>query len=127
MSNWTTEPQPFGPNHAPLLEGLSSDDGKTPVPVAVDPATGRILVSSSGATVYSKPTDLYGIQAISNDGTYKYFFFEDADTNYYVLRKLIATSVFSYVAGNGSYTTVYQSSVLGPSGSPNWQSYGLTF
>jgi hypothetical protein len=48
MSNWTKEPQPFGANHAPLLEGISSVDGETPVPVAVDPATGAILTESSG-------------------------------------------------------------------------------
>src|SRR6185503_14848869 len=50
MANWSNEPQPFGANHAPLLTGLSSVDGLTPVPVAVDPITGRILTSSTGAT-----------------------------------------------------------------------------
>lgn len=52
MANWTIEPQPFGPNHAPLLAGLSSIDGVTSVPVAVDPSTGAILTeaSTSGGT-----------------------------------------------------------------------------
>lgn len=45
---WTNEPQPFGANHVPLLTGLSSVDGLTPVPLAADPATGKLLVSSSG-------------------------------------------------------------------------------
>lgn len=45
---WTTEVQPFGPNHAPLLTGLSSSDGKTPVPVAVDPATGSLATTGGG-------------------------------------------------------------------------------
>jgi hypothetical protein len=48
MANWTTEPQPFGPNRVPLLTGLSALDGKTPVPVAVDPATGQLQVSGGG-------------------------------------------------------------------------------
>jgi hypothetical protein len=43
MANWTNEQQPFGVNHAPLLAGTSVNDGKTGVPVAVDPTTGRIL------------------------------------------------------------------------------------
>lgn len=49
MANWTTKKQPFGANHVPLLEGLSSTDGITPVPVAVDPATGAILTEGGGA------------------------------------------------------------------------------
>lgn len=47
MSNWTTAPQPFGPNRHPLLEGLSALDGATPVPVAVDPATGALSTSAT--------------------------------------------------------------------------------
>lgn len=50
MPNWTTEPQPFGPNHAPLLEGLSAVDGVTPVPVAVVPGTGAVLTYASGGS-----------------------------------------------------------------------------
>lgn len=48
MANWTIENQPFGGNRAPLLTGVSESDGKTPIPVAVDPATGRLLVNSVG-------------------------------------------------------------------------------
>ncbi len=44
---WTNEPQPFGKNHAPLLAGVSSIDGVTPVPIAVDPTTGAILNSTA--------------------------------------------------------------------------------
>lgn len=47
MSIWTTEPAPFSQNHTPLLIGLSSSDGTTPVPVAVDPATGKLSTSAS--------------------------------------------------------------------------------
>jgi len=50
MTNWTTEPQPFGANHAPLLEGVSAIDGKTPVPVAVVPSTGAVLTYASGGS-----------------------------------------------------------------------------
>jgi hypothetical protein len=53
MANWTNEPQPYGANHSPLLAGLSSADGKTPVPIAVDPSTGGLLTSGSGASSVS--------------------------------------------------------------------------
>lgn len=69
----------------------------------------------------------YGIQAISDDGTYKYFFFEDNDANYYILRKHIANKVFDYTAGTGGYSTVYQNSTSGPSGSPTWGDKGTIF
>jgi hypothetical protein len=78
--------------------------------------------SSSG-----KATDAYGIQAISDDGTYKYFFFEDASANYYVMRKHQTNSTFSYTKGTGGYSSVYQSAILGPSGTPTWADYGTTF
>jgi hypothetical protein len=48
MSIWTTFRNPFGANRVPLLWGLSSADGKTPVPVSVDPNTGEILVNVAG-------------------------------------------------------------------------------
>jgi len=45
MTNWTNERQPFGPNREPLMAGASTVDGKTSVPVAVDPITGAIQVA----------------------------------------------------------------------------------
>lgn len=69
----------------------------------------------------------YGIQAISDDGTYKYFFFEDNDANYYILRKHIANKVFDYTAGTGGYSSVYQDATSGPSGSPTWGDKGTIF
>lgn len=58
MVNWTTEPQPFGANHVPLIEGLSSVDGTTPVPIAVDPTSGALLASvvsgGGGGTQYAE-------------------------------------------------------------------------
>lgn len=49
MSIWTNEVQPFGANRTPLLVGLSSTDGATPVPVAVDPTSGAVLTSGGGS------------------------------------------------------------------------------
>lgn len=78
---------------------------------------------------YSRATDSYGIQAISNDGTYKYFFFENDSGFWYVMRKNLLTKVFDYARGvtNNGYQSVYQSSILGPSGTPTWASRGATF
>lgn len=82
---------------------------------------------ASSTSGVSKATAAYSISAISDDGTYKYFWFEDADLNYYIMRKNLTTSVFTYTKGTGGYAAVYQSSILGPSGSPTFASYGATF
>lgn len=101
--------------------GLATDTGQ---------ATGNASLSSIDTKldgIISKATDAYSIAAISDDGTYKYFWFEDAALNYYIMRKTLATSIFLYTKGTGGYASVYQSSILGPSGSPTFASYGNTF
>lgn len=82
---------------------------------------------SGGSSSGGKATDAYAWQATSDDGTYKYFFFENATPDYYILRKHKTTKVATYDAGTGSYTAVYQSDTLGPSGTPTWATYGATF
>lgn len=72
-------------------------------------------------------TKAYAISAVADDGTYKYFYFEDASLNYYVMRKHKTNKVFTYTKGTGGYSAVYQSAILGPSGSPTFASYGTTF
>lgn len=87
-----------------------------------------VTVKSGGSSSSSgKTTDAYGWQATSDDGTYKYFYFEDASANYYVMRKHKTNKVATYTKGTGGYTTVYVSSSAGPSGSPTWSTYGGTF
>lgn len=112
-----------------IVRGQNPTDGNFYNIAAVDNGDGTFgLSTSSGATASGgKATDAYGIQAISDDGTYKYFFFEDASANYYVMRKNLSTSVFTYTKGTGGYSSVYQSSILGPSGTPTWADYGATF
>jgi len=105
---------------------------------SIDTAS-RLKPESVGAKILN-PTDIataidsntsesskYGIQAVSDDGTYKYFFFESDDTNYYVMRKHKTTKVFSYTKGNGSYTTIYQNETSGPNNSPTWKTRGSIF
>lgn len=111
-----------------MLDWLKSIDAasrkypQAPTTVKVTNTDGTEIGSTSG-----KATGSYSISAISDDGTYKYFWFEDADLNYYIMRKTLATSVFTYTKGTGGYAAVYQSDVLGPSGSPTFASYGNTF
>lgn len=102
--------------NAPAFVTLEGD-GSIPVTV----------VAGGGSSSSGKATDAYGIQAVSDDGTYKYFFFEDASLNYYIMRKTLATKVFTYTKGTGGYAAAYQSAILGPSGSPTFASYGTTF
>lgn len=92
-------------------------DGSVPVTVVAGGSGG-----SGGAAISS-----YAIQAVADDGTYKYFYFEKADLNWYILRKHKANKVFTYWAGTGGYTSVYVSAVAGPSGVPVWDTYGATF
>lgn len=97
-----------------------------------DPTTGKatqITTTSDGKLPVApdKATNAYSIVAISEDATYKYFWFEDADKNYYIMRKHLTNLVFTYTKGTGGYEAVYQSAILGPSGSPTWDSYGDTF
>lgn len=83
--------------------------------------------SSSITVAPPKASDEYGINAISEDATYKYFWFEADDLDYYIMRKNKTTSVFEFTKGTGGYETVYQSEILGPSGTPTWGTRGETF
>lgn len=105
---------------------IGGTDGSTVNRLKVN-SDGSINVTGGSSGGAAKATDAYGIQAVSDDGTYKYFFFEDASANYYIMRKAIATKVFTYTKGAGGYAAVYVSSSAGPSGSPTWASYGTTF
>ncbi len=93
-------------------------------------ATNGVWVNVKAGTITSAPakaSDAYGIQAISDDGTYKYFFFEDDSAKYYVMRKHKTNKTFSYTKGTGGYASVYVNSTSGPSGSPTWADRGPTF
>jgi len=52
-------------NHVPTLTGVSSVDGVTIIPVAVDPSTGRVLVDSTGG--FSNPMTTTGDIIYSSD------------------------------------------------------------
>jgi hypothetical protein len=80
-----------------------------------------------GSGASGKATNGYSISAISETATYKYFFFEDASLNWYILRKTLATNVFEYTKGTGGYESVYVDATSGPSGSPTFDTYGATF
>ena len=90
-------------------------------------SSGNIPVSSGSSGGAAKATDAYAWQATSDDGTYKYFYFEDASANYYIMRKHKTNKVATYTKGTGGYASVYVSASAGPSGSPTWASYGTTF
>lgn len=63
---WTSNEQPFGVNHAPLLTGVSSVDGRTGIPVAVDPTTGSLIAAVTTPLVTSP---LVGQSKIAVTGT----------------------------------------------------------
>ena len=75
----------------------------------------------------AKIKDSYAIQAKSNDGTYTYYFRENATPDYALMRKHDTTGVWSFAKGTGSYTTVYVDESSAPTGSPTWGTYGAIF
>lgn len=122
---------PTDVNRVPFLAAADSTAPSLPQVLYADHTTHELLVKDSGVvaaiSALAKPTAAYSIQAISEDATYKYFFFEDASANYYIMRKTLATNVFKYTKGTGGYSSVYVDSTHGPSGSPTWADYGATF
>ncbi len=91
----------------------------------------RVKVNSDGELVTSisptRPTDPYGYQAKSTTATHSHYFFEDADGNWYIKRKTLATEVFDYTKGTGGYDTVFVDKDSAPSGTLTWGSFGDTF
>jgi hypothetical protein len=105
----------------------TSTDGRLNVYRLKVNSDGSIDVNGASSSSGGKATDAYGWQATSDDGTYKYFYFEDASANYYIMRKHKTNKVATYTKGTGGYASVYVSSSAGPSGSPTWAAYGTTF
>jgi len=104
---------------------VATNSAGVPVPIQLD-ADGNLPTAAAPSTP-AKASDAYGITAISDDGTHKYFWFEADDADYYIMRKNKTTSVFTFTKGTGGYTTVYVDSTSGPSGSPTWGTRGRTF
>ena len=69
-----------------------------------------------GSTTGGSPLAKYFYSAKSETATYKYFFFEDADENWYIARKVLATGVFDYAVGTGGYQSVYDDATSDPIG-----------
>lgn len=92
-------------------------------------AAGELVTTTSagGGSSSSKAINAYAYSAKAVTATYKYFYFEDASLNWYVMRKNISTGVVDYTKGTGGYATVYVDAVSAPSGSPTYASYGTTF
>lgn len=107
---------------------LTAVDQITGLPFYVegDSTTGAIKTTGGASGGAAKPSDAYGIQAISQTATHKYYYFEDDVNNWYILRKTLATSVFDYAKGTGGYTSVYTNSTSDPSGGV-FGTYGATF
>lgn len=88
----------------------------------------QVTINDDGSIpIASKATDRYAYSAKSETATYKYFFFEDKDGNWYILRKTLATEVVRYAKGTGGIDSVFDSSTTDPSGSVTFASYATTF
>ena len=88
----------------------------------------QVTINDDGSIpTASKATDRYAYSAKSETATYKYFFFEDKDGNWYILRKELATEIVRYAKGTGGIDSVFDSSTTDPSGSVTFASYATTF
>lgn len=65
--SWVSNYNKFGANRTPVMQGLSSTDNVTPVPVAVDPATGEIL--TSGTSTITGDITINGLSGTGFDTT----------------------------------------------------------
>ena len=66
-------------------------------------ASGNLKTSSTGGS----SATVWGINNKEATATYKYFGFQDASGNWYIMRKTIATNIFEYVAGASAYATAW--------------------
>lgn len=98
---------------------------QTPTVLKVTNVDGSPIGGSSGGAV--KATDAYSYQAKSNDGTYTYWFFEDADGDWYIRRKHDTNETHTFTKGTGGYSSVFVNKNSAPLGSPTWADYGTTF
>lgn len=121
----------FDEQYGVSSSAMLGEDGSVLRRVKVN-SSGELVVSSTsssggGGIPANKATDAYAYQAKSNDGTYKYFFYEDGAGNWYIMRLVITTGVATYTKGTGGYTSVYVDSTSAPSGSPTWSTYDVVF
>jgi hypothetical protein len=77
--------------------------------------------------VITKIPTTWGCCADSLTATYQYFFFEDKNLNYKIVRETLATGVIAYATGTGGYSSVYVNNTSDPAGSPTWGTYGEIF
>ena len=111
-----------------LTGHIKYDDPANPTSISrTNLATEETLQAVLAASGGGKATNMYGYQSKSTTATHKYFFYEDASLNWYIMRKTIATGVMDYTKGTGGYASVYVDSTSAPSGSPTFASYGNTF
>ncbi len=82
---------------------------------------------STMAASAGTPTAPFSFSAKSDDGTYTYYYFEDASDNWYIRRKNQTTLVHTFTRGTGGYSSVYTDSTHGPSGSPTFENFGSIF
>jgi hypothetical protein len=66
----------------------------------------KIAVTNPDGSLIGGSTT-WGISDIEATATYKYFGFQDASANWYIMRKTIATKKFEYAAGASAYSTAW--------------------
>lgn len=107
-----------------VIKGKTTADQS--VAVKVDDE-GRLILDPTSVGSPGKPTNNFSYSAKSLNGSYKYFYFEDKDNNWYIMRKNTSTEVVDYATGTGGVSSVFVDKDSPPSGSPTFASYASTF
>lgn len=102
---WTDKRQPFGKNHVPVLTGWASDGSNVAVPVAVDPATGEILVDASVTVSASTSANLYTGQKTVGTSQVQVSSSSHALNNGVIIKSLSTNSAAIYVGLTGVTTS----------------------
>lgn len=108
-----------------VIKGKTAADQT--ISVRVDDEGRLVLDPTSVGGASGKPTDSYSYSAKSVSGANTYFFFEDKDANWYIMRKNSTTEVVDYAKGTGGVSSVFVDATSPPSGSPTFASYAATF
>src|SRR5882724_1339607 len=108
---WPTDVQPFGPNRTPLLTGVSSVDGTTPVPVAVDPTNGQVQTGGSGSGGSTSAT-LYTGQRTVNTTAVQLSLTSKALSNGVIVKAPVSNSASIFIGLTG--VTISTGDILEP-------------
>ncbi len=107
---WPTNYNKFGDNRTPVLQGLSSTDNTTPIPVAVDPVTGEILTNatatiSGNVAVSTEPSPVNVGQTTSGTSAVQLSSTSIVPVNGILVQAISTNTASVFIGGSGVTTS----------------------